>query len=187
MTNPIGNEPNRPAAFDFGLGTPNTGGPGDEPPTRRSARRAAVDSRSLALPLVIVLVVIAVLGGAAFAGWYIVKTSEDEVKADSAAFCANLAETPGVLAQPGFGWPTDGADLTTTLDLMKGYQERWVAIAAVAPPTIQRDAENVAAAAGVITTGIETTKSIDRPATLATMDSVTSKTQLRAWSAKYCS
>src|SRR4051812_35500687 len=113
MTLPPGDDSNRPAAFDFGLGAPSAT---DQPLTRRSARRATVD-RSIALPLVIVLVAVAVLGGAAFAGWYLVKTSEDEVKADSAAFCTSLAETPGVLTQPGFGWPTDGADLSTTLEL----------------------------------------------------------------------
>ena len=177
---------NRPAAFDFGLGSPTPSGGSEQPLTRRSARVATVDSRSLAVPLIIGLVVLAVVGGAAFAGWYLVKTSEDTVKADSAAFCAALAETPGTLTQPGFGWPTSGEDLATTLELMKGYQARWEAIAAVAPPTISADVTAVAAAAGIITTGIETSKSIDRPATLVSMDAVTSKTAIPAWSDKYC-
>jgi len=186
MTLPPSDEFNRPASFDFGLGDPSAAGSADAPLTRRSARRATVDSRSLAVPLIVALLVVVVLGGAAFAGWYLVKTSEDEVKADSAAFCTSLAETPGALTQPGFGWPTDGADLTTTLGLMKGYQEHWETIAAVAPPTIKPDATAVAAAAGVITAGIETSKSIDRPTTLSKMDAVTSKTAIPAWSAKYC-
>jgi hypothetical protein len=186
MTLPPDDGFNRPAAFDFGLGAPSGADGADEPLTRRSARRAAVDSRSLAVPLVIALLVVAVIGGAALAGWYLVKTSEDGVRADSAAFCSALAESPGSLTQSGFGWPTDGADLPTTLELMKGYQTRWEAIAAVAPPTIKPDATAVAAAAAAITSGIETSKSIDRPATLATMDAVTSKTAIPAWSAKYC-
>ncbi len=183
MTIPPGDDSNRPTAFDFGLSS--AADTGSEPLTRRSARRAAVD-RSIALPLVITFLVILVLGGAAFTGWYLVKSSEDQVKADSAAFCSSLAETPGALTQPGFGWPTDGADLATTLELMKGYQAHWQAIAAVAPPTIKPDATAVAAAATVITTGIENSKSIDRPTTLTKMDAVTSKTAIPAWSAKYC-
>ncbi len=186
MTLPPGDDINRPSSFDFGLSGPTTTAADDAPLTRRSARLAAVDSRSLAVPLVIALIVVAVLGGAAFAGWYLVKTSEDEVKADSAAFCAALAENPGALAQPGFGWPTDGADLTTTLDLMKDYRKHWRAIAKAAPPTIKPDVKAVAAAAGVIIEGIETSKTIDRPTTLAKMDAVTSKTAIPAWSAKYC-
>jgi len=185
MTLPPGDNQHRPAAFDFGLSSPSSSN-GDEPLTRRNARRATVDSRSLAVPLIVTLLSVAVAGGAAFAGWYLVKTSEDQVKADSAQLCASLAETPGVLGQPGFGWPTDGADLATTLELMKGYQARWDSIAASAPPTIKPDATAVAAAAGIIVSGVETSKSIDRPTTLSTMDGVTSQTAIPAWVDKYC-
>jgi hypothetical protein len=141
----------------------------------------------VAVPLVVTLLAVLVLGGGVFAGLTLVQQSEEQVKADSAQFCAAIAETPGVLEQPGFGWPTDGADLPATLELMKGYQARWESIAATAPPTIQTDVDAVAKAAGIITTGIETSKSIDRPATLATMQGVTSATDLPAWADKYCS
>jgi hypothetical protein len=187
MTLPPDDGFNRPSSFDFGLANPGAAGTTDEPLTRRSARRAAVDSRSLAVPIIVALVVVAVVGGAAFAGWYLVKTSEDEVKADSAAFCSALAETPDALSQPGFGWPTDGADLATTLEHMKDFKKRWQAIAKVAPPTIKPDAKAVASAAAIVVKGIVDSKSIDRPTTLATMDAVTSKTAIPAWSAKYCS
>jgi len=185
MTLPTGDDPNRPTSFDFGLGSPSSAD-GEPELTRRSARAARVDSRSLAVPLIVTLVSVAVVGGGIFAGYTLVNNSELEVKADSQALCASLAETPGVLSQPGFGWPTDGADLATTLELMKGYQTRWDAIAASAPPTIKPDVTAVAKAAGIIITGIETSKSIDRPTTLTTMDGVTSKTALPAWVDKYC-
>ena len=185
MTLPTGDDPNRASSFDFGLGSPTGTGP-DDAPTRRSTRAARVDSRTLAVPLIVTLVSVAVVGGAIFAGYTLVNNSELEVKADSAALCASLAETPGVLSQPGFGWPTDGADLVTTLDLMKAYQTRWDAIAASAPPTIKPDVTAVASAAGIIVSGIETSKSIDRPTTLTTMDGVTSKTAIPAWVDKYC-
>ena len=185
MTLPPSDESNRPTSFDFGLSSPSAAGAEPEL-TRRSTRRARVDSRSLAVPLVVIALSVAVVGAAAFAGYTVVNNSELEVKADSAALCANLAETPGVLTQPGFGWPTDGADLATTLELMKGYQTRWQAIAATAPPTIKPDVTAVASAAGIIVSGIETSKSIDRPTTLTKMDAVTSKTAIPAWVSKYC-
>ena len=184
MTFTPGDEQNRATPFDFGLGGATAND--SEQPTRRSARAARVDSRSLAVPLIVTLVSLAVVGGAAFAGYTVVNNSELEVKADSAALCANLAETPGVLSQPGFGWPTDGADLATTLDLMKAYQVRWETIASSAPPTIKPDATAVATAAGIVVSGIETSKSLDRPSTVTKMDSVTSKTAIPAWVAKYC-
>ena len=185
MTLTPGDDPNRASSFDFGLGSPTSGDDGQQP-TRRSTRAARVDSRSLAVPLIVALVSVAVVGGAAFAGYTLVNDSEQQVKADSAALCANLAETPGVLEQAGFGWPTDGADITTTLELMKGYQTRWEAIAKTAPPTIKPDATAVADAAAIIVSGIEASKTLDRPTTLTKMDSVTSKTAIPAWVAKYC-
>lgn len=185
MTLPTGSEPNRPAAFDFGLNSPATGTE-PEPLTRRSARIAAVDSRSLAVPIIVSLLILAVVGGSAFTAWYLVKSSEDAVKADSVAFCQALGENPGALTQPGFGWPTDGADLATTLGLMTEFRTRWELIAKAAPPTIKPDATAVAAAAAAITDSIETSKSIDRPLSLTQMEAVTSKTAIRAWSTKYC-
>jgi hypothetical protein len=185
MTVPTGSDPNRPAAFDFGLSAPSTA-PGDAPLTRRSARQTRVDSRSLAVPIIVTLLIFGVIGGAGFTAWYLVKASEDQVKADSVAFCNSIAATPGALSQPGFGWPTDSADLTTTLALMQDYRDRWKEIAAVSPPTIKPDSTAVAEAATTITKGIEASKSIDRPASLAQMDAVTSKTAIPAWVAKYC-
>ena len=185
MTLTPGNDPNRATSFDFGLGTA-TDGELQQQPTRRGTRTARVDSRSLAVPLIITLLSVAAVGGAAFAGYTLVNNSELEVKADSAAMCANLAETPGVLSQPGFGWRTDGADFTTTLDLMKAYQTRWQTIAASAPPTIKPDVTAVADAAAIIVSGVETSQTLDRPSTVTKMDSVTSKTAIPAWVAKYC-
>ena len=187
--------PQQPAApvFDFGLGDGSQYGSSQGPdgPLRQRSRqqqkrRAAVDHRSFAVPLVIVLVAILVVAGSVFTGWTLVQQSEAAVKADSAAFCANLAETPGVLTQPAFGWPTEGADLATTLDLMKQYQTRWEAVAAIAPPTIKPDTRAVADAAAVVVDGIVASKSIDRQASLAAMQNVTSATDIPAWSNKYC-
>lgn len=145
-----------------------------------------MDGRSVAVPILIVLLVLGVIGGSLFTGWVLVQQSEAAVKADSAAFCANLAETPGVLDEPAFGWPTGGADLNSSLDLMKEYQARWETIAEIAPPTIGPDTRAVADAAAAVTEGIVASKSIDRQASLAAMLSVTSKTAIPAWAHKYC-
>jgi hypothetical protein len=182
-----------PAAFDFGLGdgsqyaaSTGTDGPLRERSDKQRRRRAGVDGRSVAVPLAITLTALLVVGGAAFTGWTLVQQSEAAVKADSAAFCANLAETPGILSEPAFGWPTGGADLNSSLELMRGYQTRWEAIAAVAPATIELDVRAVADAAASVTEGIVASKSIDRQASLAAMQSVTSKTDIPAWASKYC-
>ncbi len=184
-----GDGPNQPTAFDFGLGTPSQqpAGGGDPGSSRKETRRrAAVDTRSLTIPIIVIVLVVLAIGGAAFTAWSFVQSSEAQVKTASAPFCAKLAETPGVLDQPGFGWPTDAADLPTTLEEMRAYQASWKALAAVAPPTIKADVAGVATAAGTIADGVETSKSIDRPASLARITSVTSRTVVPAWVDKYC-
>ena len=189
---PVQQQPTAPV-FDFGLGDGSQYGSSQEPdgPLRQRSRqqqkrRSGMDGRSFAVPIVITVVAILVVAGSVFTGWTLVQQSEAAVKADSAAFCANLAETPGVLAQPAFGWPTEGADLATTLDLMKGYQARWEAVAAIAPATIKPDTRAVADAAAAVVDGIVASKSIDRQASLAAMQKVTSATDIPAWSNKYC-
>lgn len=189
-------------AFDFLLGT-QRGGAGNGPAagstagepvpftplTRAEAtrsRRAAVDSRSLFVPLAITLAAVLVLGGAGFAAWSMVQSSEDQVRADSAAFCANINSTPGVLDEPAFGWPTAVTDLPTTLKDMREYHKRWKEIAATAPPTIKADVAAVAKASNLIATNVGQTKTIDRATSLAQMQAVTSKTDIRAWYDKYC-
>ncbi len=174
-------ELNRPTSFDFGLGTSSE--TDAELPTRRSTRAARVDSRSIAVPAIITVVVLAVIGGGAFTGWKLVSDSEAAVTADSAALCADIASTPGVLDQPGFGWPIDGTDPITD---MKAYQERWAALAAKSQPTIRPQVAAVANSAATLIEGFEVSKSIDRQGSLAKITEVTSRSTLPAWVAKYC-
>lgn len=184
-----GDGPNRPTSFDFGLGavSPQSGLPGAPDTSRKeSRRRAAIDSRSLAIPITVIVLVVLALAGAAFTAWSLVQSSEAQVKTASAPFCAKLGETPGVLAEVGFGWPTDVADLPTTLADMRAYQARWEELAAIAPKTIKGDVASVAKAAKTIADGVETSKTIDRSASLAGISSVTSATVIPAWGAKYC-
>ena len=197
MTLPPGDDPNRsaPPAFDFLLGAQPAQGVGVEPtaqspqslrPRGEQRRRVAVDSRSLAVPLTITALAILLVGGAAFTGWSLVQSSEAKVKSDSAAFCAALSSDPEALGQPGFGWPSSGADLATTLQQMKDFQTHWDEVDAVAPPTIKADVHAVAASAGVLVSGVESSKTIDRPQALAQMNNVTSRTQIPGWYDKYC-
>ena len=161
---------------DFGLTSSRTS----------QRRRRGVDTRAVGVTVGIVVGAVVVLAAAGLTGWTLVQNAEAEVKADSAAMCADLATTPGVLAQPGFGWPTEVADLPATLEAMKAYEERWKTLAAIAPPTIQPSVESVATAATTLVDGVEATRSIDRPGNLAKIQLVTSQSVLPAWVEKYC-
>jgi hypothetical protein len=158
----------------------------DTRPRAEQRRRAQVDTRSLAVPLIGSLVVVAAIIAAGVTWSTLVQSSEAQVREDSAAMCADLSSTPGVLDQAGFGWPTDGADLTSTLESMKAYRDRWEALAASAAPTIRPDVAAVAKAAGTIVESIEVSKTIDRPGSLAQMQAVTAATAIPAWTVKYC-
>ena len=175
--------PRASAARDSGQqGRPSPGG------SRRNRRRGAlVDVGAIVRTLVVVVLAVAVLGGAGIVAYTQVQAAEAKVAADSAPFCADIATTPGVLSQPGFGWPTDSAaGIAGSLAEMKLYQARWENLLAVGPPTMREDLRAVATAAATITTSVESSNTIDRAGNLATMDRVTSQTALRAWAKKYC-
>ena len=195
MTLPTGDNQLRPdPGFDFFLAQQSApilpkqpSGPGGmRQRPRGKKRRTRVDTRSLALPIIGAVLAVAVVVGAGLTWLSLVQASEDQVRADSAAMCSDLAATPGVLNQPGFGWPTDGANLTATLESMTAYRDRWTALAATAAPTIEPDVAAVANAATAIVEGIAISKTIDRPGTLAQMQSVTTATAIVSWVDKYC-
>jgi len=184
-----GDQSTRPpgGGFDFGLVPSSQQAVEGEPPPRRSRRRrSGPDGQLLIRTLGIVGLSVALIAGAGLAAWSAVRSSEDAVKADSAAFCAELATTPGVLAQAGFGWPTEVADLPTTVASMKAYQERWSTLAEIGPPTIRADLRAIATAAGTVAASVEASQSINRQGNLAAIDTVTSQTVVPAWAAKYC-
>jgi hypothetical protein len=175
--------------FDFGLRPAESASTRTAPGERTRAdrrRAAAIDRVSVARTTAVVAVVAVLALGGAFAAWSLVQSSEAAVAAETAPFCASLAETPGVLSQPAFGWPTAVADLPTTVLLMQDYQERWSQLAAVAHPTIAADVAAISAAAGTVASGVESTKTIDRQGNLARMSSVTSASVIPAWVSKYC-
>jgi len=172
-------------AFDFGL-VPSSHRAGGNGSRRNRRRRGGPDRHVLATVAIVTALAVVVVAGAAFAAWTMVQSSEAQVKADSAPFCADIASTPGVLSQPGFGWPTESADIPTTIAAMQAYQQRWAALANTAAPSIRADLSAVATAAATVIARVETNQSIDRTGNLATIDAVTQQTSLPAWAAKYC-
>ena len=157
--------------------------------SRRSRRRGVrVDTGAIVRTLVVAVLAVGVVAGAGLTAYTMVQDAESQVKADSAAFCTDIAATPGVLGEPGFGWPTDSAaGIGGSLEAMKLYQARWQNLATVGPPTMRRDLEAIATTATTITTSVESSNTIDRASNLAAMDQVTSQTALRSWAKKYCS
>ena len=134
-----------------------------------------------------VFTILVVVGGIILSSIAGDAAKEAKIAADSAPLCAALAETPGVLESPAFGWPTEQGTLAITLEQMKAYQLRWQGLADVAPAEIRAGVSAVANAAQTLITSVETNRSIDRAGNLAAMDRVTSQTALRSWAKKYCS
>lgn len=177
-----------PGAFEFGL-TPTSqsaAGPDGSGPRRDRRRRSGPDRSTVIRAVVIVALSAVLLAVAGIVALTLVQQAEDEVRADSAAFCTDLAATPGVLSQAGFGWPTEVADLPTTVAAMRAYEERWGNLAKIGPPSIRADLQAIATAAGTIASGVESSQSINRPASLEAIQGVTSTTDVAAWAAKYC-
>lgn len=178
--------PRSTGSFDFGLAPSSQGATGSGGDNRRRRRRPGPDRTVLITVGIVAALALVVVAGAGAVVWSLVQQSEAAVAADSAEFCADLAATPGVLAQPGFGWPTEAADLPATVEAMTAYKERWDRLATIGPPTIRADLAAVASAAGTVVATVESTQSINRAGNLATIEAVTTQTAIAAWAAKYC-
>jgi len=114
------------------------------------------------------------------------EAADAKIVADSAAFCASLDETPGVLDQPGFGWPTDRSAIPETILGMQAYLDRWTALMDVAPEGVRPGVRSVTNAAQSLITAVETTKAIDRQRNLDQISSVTAASGVQQYVAKYC-
>jgi hypothetical protein len=112
--------------------------------------------------------------------------SEADVLARAQPLCDAIAESPGVLDTPGFGWPTEVAPLPATLDAMRQYQDRWAELAAVAPASASAAVTAIADQAQILVDAVEASQAIDRPGNLATMRGLTDASALAGWVAEYC-
>lgn len=134
----------------------------------------------------IILTLALIAGGIVLNGIAQAEAAEAAIVADSAAFCAALDETPGVLDQAAYGWPNDRTTLPETTLAMQAYHDRWVALTDVAPSGVRPGVRSVANAAQSLITAVETTRSIDRQRNLDQMSQVTAASGIPAYVAKYC-
>jgi len=134
-------------------------------------------------------IVLSLVAGAAIVVANIIGQSEAnqaKILADSAPFCASLAETPGVLEQPAYGWPTERLSIPDSIVAMQAYQSRWAALADIAPDGVRAGVRSVADAAQTLTNSLVTTQVIDRDRYVEQMTSVTNASGIPAYVARYC-
>ena len=155
---------------------------------------AALSSRRLgyvnglaraALALSIVFTILAG-GGAVALGYYAAgQAHEAALRSSTQPMCRVLAERPGVLADPAFGWPavsTIVAYQSSTAD----YVAWWSNLAAAAPAPERAQANAVVAAAKGAVARMAASQVIDHDADYADLQAVARGSSLPAWAAKYC-
>jgi len=137
---------------------------------------------TVSIVLTIVLIVVAAIGG------IFAKQAADEaaIVSASAGYCASLAETPGVLSSPGFGWPIDKASVSDSIASMTAYEERWQNLALIAPAGVASDTTAIAETAAALISSAESSRTIDVQGNLDRISSVTGATAIPAYVAKYC-
>jgi hypothetical protein len=107
----------------------------------------------------------------------------------SAPLCAELQGIdgePGVLDQPGFGWPVERTAIPETLSAMKDYQTRWMSFTEIAPSFETASVRAIADAAGTLVNQVETSQTINREGNLAQITTITAQSPLPQWFATYC-
>ena len=133
-----------------------------------------------------VFTIIAAMIGLVFGSVLADAAGEAQLRADSAPFCSSLAETPGVLETPGYGWSNDPLPIAESLEAMTAYQQRWSSLADVAPAPVRADVAAVAAGAQTLITEVETTRSIDRQGNLDRISTLTAGSAIPAFVGVYC-
>ena len=110
----------------------------------------------------------------------------DAIVADSAAFCAALDETPGVLDVAGYGWPSEVGTVDESIAAMTAYRDRWTELAELAPSAIASGAGSIADVASALVDNAESTRSVDRQRNLDAISAVTNTSGIPAYTAVYC-
>ena len=110
----------------------------------------------------------------------------DAIVADSAAFCAALDETPGVLDVAGYGWPSEVGTVDESIAAMTAYRDRWTELAELAPSAIASGAGSIADVASALVDNAESTRSVDRQRNLDAISAATNTSGIPAYTAVYC-
>jgi hypothetical protein len=138
--------------------------------------------------IVIALVMTVVVG---VVGAFFYKQLEDERKHDSLVaastqFCATIADDPGMIEPPTFGFPAPAASIPDTLTAMQEFVDRWDALAAVSPSGIRPDVSRIADSARDIMDTVSSTRLVDNDQNVAVMSSVAQSTNIVGWAEQYC-
>ena len=137
--------------------------------------------------VVSVLLTVAMVVGGFIAGILGTQTAAvDAIVAESAPFCSALAETPGILDQAGYGWPTQIGTVDESIAAMTEYRDRWTALAAIAPSGIAGGVETIATVAAAVVDNAESTQSVDRQGSLDTVTAATNVSGIPTYADLYC-
>ncbi|CAN5189092.1 hypothetical protein BH09ACT6_BH09ACT6_18240 [soil metagenome] len=110
---------------------------------------------------------------------------EESLRVSSQPMCTQLAERPGVLADPAFGWPALVSIPTYTADV-SAYETWWKKLASVAPAGVRKDATAVATAATAVSGRITISRIIDHARDYSEIEAVARTSGLPAWASTYC-
>lgn len=85
-----------------------------------------------------------------------------------------------------FGWPTPGDSIASTLSAVQAYADRWAAVSALAPSTLQSGTASIVSAAVGIESSIASSRTIDDAGNRARLRAVRGQSNLPRWVATYC-
>ena len=138
----------------------------------------------LAVSIVLTLVWV---GGAAAWGYYAAgQAHEASLRASTQPMCRVLAQKPGVLADPAFGWPAVTSTIPVYETAAADYTAWWSTVAAAAPAQERAQAAAVVSAAKAAVARMTASQVVDHDADYADLRAVATGSSLPAWAAEYC-
>ncbi len=114
------------------------------------------------------------------------QAAHDAIIASSAAYCAELARSPGILHSSTFGWPAPAGTIPESITAMQTYESEWTRLAKIAPSGIRAGTLSVASAAGSIIKSIESTQVLDDAANVTQLQQAAAGSGVTEWVSEYC-
>ncbi len=114
------------------------------------------------------------------------QAAHDAIVASSAAYCAEIKRSPGILHSPTFGWPAPAGTIPESITAMQTYESEWTRLAKIAPSGIRAGTLSVASAAGSIIKSVESTQVLDDAANVTQLQQAAAGSGVTEWVSEYC-
>lgn len=145
-----------------------------------------------AIPIAVVLSLVAGAGGAVLAKTAADNAAHASVVASSAQWCSQVKAGPGGYTSATFGWPSPADNVPDSIKAMQAYVDRWTALQKIAPTggspagAAKTGSGELVAEAKSIVSQDTSTQIVDDATNVSSMEDSATNSGIPQWIANYC-